>query len=83
MIRCKTCGGSGKVMGGGMMFHDCITCDGEGKLNHKDYLEDVKKSKKYVEAINEIKSLSPQITDDEANEMMEKQINKRRKKDKA
>lgn len=31
-IRCKTCIGSGRVMGGGMIIHDCDDCEGTGKL---------------------------------------------------
>lgn len=30
--RCFTCGGTGKIMGGGMIMKDCHTCDSTGKI---------------------------------------------------
>lgn len=34
--RCMSCNGSGRVMGGGMMMHDCDNCEGRGKIEVVD-----------------------------------------------
>lgn len=36
LIRCVPCGGSGIVMGGGMMMKDCFECDGRGKIHEEE-----------------------------------------------
>lgn len=37
--RCTPCAGSGKVMGGGMLFNDCDNCYGTGKIEELDKQE--------------------------------------------
>ena len=50
LTRGTACYGSGKMMGSGMIQHDCDTCDGVGKVDKTDYAAtDV-----YKEARNEI-----------------------------
>lgn len=39
LVRCFHCQGSGKIMGGGMIYHECDECNGKGKVNaprHRD-----------------------------------------------
>lgn len=55
-VRCLTCAGSGKVMGGGMMYRECENCEGAGKLykletadEHK-YVDDMKEEKEKINA---------------------------------
>lgn len=49
--RCTPCAGSGKVMGGGMMFNECDNCYGTGKVEELDQEEiellELKKSLEY------------------------------------
>lgn len=81
VMRCRTCQGSGQVMGGGMIYHDCLDCDGEGKIEKPEdeisYLE-IKQSEKYQDAIDEIKSIDSKITTSQADKMLKKQFEKRR-----
>lgn len=83
LIRCLECQGSGTVMGGGMMYHDCEKCDGRGKIKKvKDeisYLE-IKQSESYQDAIDEIKSLDPKLNDADADKLLKKQFEKRKDK---
>jgi hypothetical protein len=71
-IRCKPCGGSGRVMGGGMMLADCETCDGAGKIYVDEPVPkkvDIKidrSNKHYKDAIKKIKALGKDITDEKA-----------------
>lgn len=79
--RCLTCHGSGKVMGGGMMFNDCDECDGRGKIfdelveSNTKYQEVSpkidKRSKLYRDAIKKIKALDPKMDDAKAAEIFE------------
>ena len=81
LLRCRACQGSGQVMGGGMIYHDCEACDGDGKIEKPEdeisYLQ-VKQSETYQEAIDEIKSLDPKMNDSEADKLLKKQFDKRR-----
>ena len=83
VIRCKVCQGSGRVMGGGMIFQDCTECDGDGKISkpHDEisYLQ-LKQSETYQEAIEEIKSIDPKISNADADKMLKKQFEKRRER---
>lgn len=77
--RCIPCGGSGKVMGGGMMLADCDECDGYGKIIIKeepDYL--AKDSDSYKKAKNEIKNLDEKISDQEAEKILDDEIEKQK-----
>lgn len=79
--RCRTCQGSGTIMGGGMIYHDCEECHGSGKVQKaKDeisYLE-VKQSESFQDAIAEIKSIDPKLSNNDAEKLFEKQFYKQR-----
>jgi hypothetical protein len=81
--RCLICQGSGQIMGGGMIYHDCDNCDGLGKIEKPQdeitYLQ-VKQSETYQDAIEEIKSIDPKITTLEADKLLKKQFEKRRER---
>jgi hypothetical protein len=81
--RCKICQGSGTVMGGGMIYHDCLECKGSGKIqkpeNEISYLQ-IKQSETFQNAIKEIKSIDPKLSNDDAEKLMEKQFYKQRGK---
>lgn len=82
-VRCNTCVGSGKVMGGGMMQQDCDECDGRGKLfidETKKFVID-KNSKHYKEAIRNIKALNKNISHEEAEDIFEEEMVKLDSKD--
>lgn len=76
-VRCKPCNGSGKVMGGGMLLSDCDSCDGVGKTyplaEHKEIKLD-KENKHYKKAINKIKDLHENISDEEAEKIFEEEF---------
>lgn len=82
-VRCNTCVGSGKVMGGGMMQQDCDECDGRGKIfvNEEPKFEIDKNSKHYKEAIRNIKNLHEGITNEKAEEIFEDELKKINLKD--
>lgn len=66
--RCKSCAGSGKLRGSGMIMQDCHYCGGSGSINIIE-LSDIKidkESKQYKEAIKKIKGLNTSITDEKA-----------------
>lgn len=73
--RCKSCLGSGRVMGGGMIFKDCEHCDGDGKISDiptktvADPRLIDKRTARYKSAIKRIKELDATITDDQAEKM--------------
>lgn len=82
-VRCNSCVGSGKVMGGGMMYVDCDACDGKGKIyidEEKEFIID-KNSKHYKEAIKNIKSIHEGITNEKAEEIFEDELKKINLKD--
>lgn len=83
--RCIPCYGSGKVMGGGCILVDCDHCDGAGKVqlpeDEIDYLE-MKTTESYKKAIKEIKSVDGKITDQQAEEMFDKEFKKIDKEEK-
>lgn len=82
-VRCNTCVGSGKVMGGGMMQQDCDDCDGRGKIfiNEEQKFEIDKNSKHYKEAIRNIKNIHEGITNEKAEEIFEDELQKINLKD--
>lgn len=82
-VRCNTCVGSGKIMGGGMMQQDCDDCDGRGKIfidEKKKFVID-KNSKHYKEAIRNIKALNKDISHEEAEDIFEEEMSKLDSKD--
>ena len=75
-VRCNTCVGSGRVMGGGMMQQDCDDCDGRGKIfidEPKDFKID-KNSNHYKKAIKRIKALNKDLSDKDAEEIFDKEL---------
>lgn len=86
-MRCNICIGSGKVMGGGMIFHSCMICAGSGKIEldlvkKKENLQEIiTESTHYKKAIKNIKSLDSKITDEQAKEMFSEELKKIEEKD--
>jgi hypothetical protein len=77
LARCDICVGSGKVMGGGMMIHDCEKCLGVGKLapaNDKVIMD--KDSESYKRAKNNIKKLDETMSDEEAEKILDEELGK-------
>lgn len=85
--RCTFCGGSGKIMGGGMMMQDCDECYGTGKVEiidedkELDYLVS-KQSESYQNAKSKIKALDDNISDQEAEKILDEELAKPSKKKK-
>lgn len=80
-MKCRTCSGSGKVMGGGMMQWDCEVCDGYGKIEVQDEQKDIdylleKTSERYQNAKKEIKGLGKEISDEKAEELLDAELSK-------
>lgn len=76
--RCSPCGGSGKVMGGGMVMADCNHCDGRGKYDEpEDDMEFLltKESERYKSAVERIKTLDPNLTDAQAQKIFDDELN--------
>ena len=77
--RCSDCGGSGRVMGGGMINHDCDTCFGSGKVeeinNEIDYLE-IKNTEAYSKAKKRLKKKHVELSDDEADKLLSEAFEK-------
>lgn len=73
--RCRSCQGSGKVMGGGMILQDCEDCDGRGKIAYENFYDDLKNTPEYDKAIEKISS-SEHVTKDEAKEIFKEEFDK-------
>lgn len=71
LTRCVACYGSGKMMGSGMIQHDCDACDGVGKVDKTDYAA----SEVYKEARDEIMR-EHNISESEAATLLDNAINK-------
>ncbi len=69
--RCKACSGSGKVMGGGMIFNECDECEGKGKIYVPEKPVIDKNSDEYRNAITNIKNLGDNISDEQADQMFD------------
>lgn len=84
--RCTPCGGSGRVMGGGMMMTDCDYCDGVGKVAivDEDEIDTLlaKETDHYKEAIKGIKAIDVNITDEQADKMFKEELTKIKAKEK-
>lgn len=86
--RCNVCYGSGRVMGGGMMQHDCEECDGTGKIyfveNDIAELEKLKNehNKSYDKAIKEITNLDPNLSEEKAKEIFDEEFKRLEQKEK-
>lgn len=77
-IRCNICAGSGQVMGGGMLMWDCDKCDGSGKIIKEQPKKFAikKESKHYKKAIKELQELDPNLTDEDAQKVMDEELAK-------
>ena len=84
-VYCRICGGSGKLMGGGMMLIDCLPCDGHGYIDlpeSKDTPQKTAKigidrrSKSYRESVKKIKDMHPGMTEMEAQNMFDSEYEK-------
>jgi RecJ-like exonuclease len=64
---CKSCQGSGRIRGGGMIEEDCKNCQGTGK--------DLK-AESYDNAKNKIKELDKNMSDDEAKKLLDEELQK-------
>ena len=77
--RCTPCGGSGKVMGGGMMIHDCQPCKGSGKVSEAiddiEYLQ-VKETESYQNAIKNIQKMDSNLSQEEAEDIFKSEFDK-------
>lgn len=75
--RCIPCGGSGKVMGGGMLIVDCGDCNGYGKIEECDdeieYLT-FKQSESYQKAVKDITEANPGIEQSKVETMLNEEI---------
>lgn len=79
--RCTYCQGSGKIMGGGMLLQDCDECYGTGKVEIIDEEKDIeylvsKQSESYQNAKNKIKALDDNISDQEAEQILDEELAK-------
>lgn len=80
--RCWACGGTGDLMGSGMMLKECHHCDGYGTLDEsktKKVVEVVKvdkRSKSYKEAIDKIMRLHPDYTREQAVAVFDSEFDK-------
>lgn len=75
-MRCDICVGSGKVMGGGMIYHDCFKCAGVGSVNIDDDFFIAKDSDSYKSAKDKIKALDEKMTDEEAEKLLDEELGK-------
>lgn len=62
--RCPLCVGTGKMLGGGMIFKACKNCSGAGKVDG------------YQRALNNIKALDEKLTDEQAKNLLHEEIEK-------
>lgn len=75
--RCSRCVGSGTVMGGGMMMSECYDCDGTGKIKEEKITEVMsKESEEYKKAKERIKSLDENMTEDQAEKLLDEELDK-------
>jgi RecJ-like exonuclease len=72
--RCLCCVGSGKVMGGGMLYSDCDKCDGTGKIYVDEPID--QNSHRYKEAIENIKALDSKMSDEDAKKLFDSEMTK-------
>lgn len=81
--KCIPCSGSGRMMGGGMIYKDCDHCAGLGKMIDDDpEYSHLKTTNGYKDAITKIKSVHSDVSDDEAEEIFKKELYKIREEEK-
>lgn len=74
ITRCKSCLGSGQIMGGGMINTlDCPQCNGTGKPIIIDY-EKAKQTKSYSNAKKRLKTKNPHLSDYDAEKLLDKEL---------
>jgi hypothetical protein len=74
--RCDICIGSGKVMGGGMIYHSCEKCSGIGKLAPTQDCVMGKDSDNYKSAKKRIKALDENLSDEEVEKILDEELGK-------
>lgn len=78
--RCLRCNGAGNYLGMGMTPVDCGDCSGSGKVFQKKDVADIKTSDGYLSAKSRLKASNPDLTDDEADELLEEAFEKEKPK---
>jgi RecJ-like exonuclease len=76
-IKCEECQGSGKYTKGGSIYHNCELCDGKGRVYppaKPPEFKIEKDSSHYKKAIKRIKSLNKAITQEEAENIFDKEL---------
>lgn len=84
MQHCLTCAGSGTLMASGFTTRTCPICDGYGKIDIEDSIEEIKRdkpvidkrSKAYKEAINDIMKVNPTLSRKDCESVFEKEYYK-------
>lgn len=81
-MRCASCYGSGKIMGGGMIMKSCDQCNGHGKIEVAD--DDIdyllkKGTDHYKQAKDRIKQSDSSLTDEDAEQMLDEELSKQDK----
>lgn len=77
-LLCVRCTGTGRIMGGGMIYKDCHLCHGSGKLKPEPKKLAVvvdKRSKTYKDAIAKIMEASD-VSKDEAARIFDEEFEK-------
>lgn len=77
--RCLCCAGSGKIIGGGFVMKGCEECGGKGKIPEiKDDIDILiaKESQSYNQAKARIKALDKNMTEDEAEKLLDDELAK-------
>jgi hypothetical protein len=76
-VKCDECQGSRRYTTGGYIYHDCEKCNATGKI-WKDEPKEFKIDKEghyYKKAIKKIKALHKDISDKEAEDIFDKELN--------
>lgn len=82
-VKCDECNGTKRYTLGGNIYHDCEKCNGSGKLwkdEPKEFKID-KNSEHYKKAIKRIKALNKNMSDNEAEEIFDKELKEINAKD--
>ena len=78
--RCWACGGTGDIMGNGMMMKECHHCEGFGTLDTEPKVKEIvqvdRRSKSYKEAIDKIMKLHPKYTREDAVKVFDSEFDK-------
>jgi hypothetical protein len=77
--RCGHCKGSKIMMGGGMMQVECDHCYGTGKeppTEEENFTKIAKTTKSYKKAKEKIKESDDNLSDEEAEEMLDQELGK-------